>query len=215
MELAGHEATSSTGHETSDGKAPRPLGPGPAANRDGASLLINADGEVEHLDAGAAAWLAKDGPLYLRGRRLCAFDEAVGALLDAVLAAVARRGGPTEVTIALPEPGNAPPSRWRVTPYGEFGGCRLSLRSAAPTLDRGFKLHSLARRGFTAAEAACALLIVEGLSIDQVAARQGISRNTVRAHLRSLYAKTGTHRQAALAALVNRALAGAHDEASR
>lgn len=215
MELVSHEPASGTAHETLNGQSPRPPGLGSPVNREGASLLLNAAGEVEHLDAGAAAWLAQGGPLYLRGRRLCAFDGALGALLDAALAAVARDGGPSEVTIALPEPGGAAPRRWRVTPYGEFGGCRLCLQSAAPTPDRGYKLHSLARRGFTAAEAACALLIVEGLSIDQVAARQGISRNTVRAHLRSLYAKTGTHRQAALAALVNRVLAGTHDELPR
>lgn len=215
MELASHQPSASTAHESLDGKSPRPPGLGSPASREDGSLLLNAAGEVEHLDAGAAAWLAQGGPLYLRGRRLCALDQILGALLDAALAAVARDGGPLEVTIALPESGGVAPRRWRVTPCGEFGGCRLSLQSAAPTLDRGYKLHSLARRGFTAAEAACALLIAEGLSIDQVAARQGISRNTVRAHLRSLYAKTGTHRQAALAAMVNRALTGTQDETSR
>lgn len=215
MALAGQEPSPGTAHDTFDGQAARSPSPGPSANREGASLLLNADGEVEHLDAGAAAWLAQGGPLYLSGRRLRAIDGTLGALLDAALTAITRAGGPAEVTFALPDASGAAPRRWRLVPHGEFGACRLSLQSGAPTPDRGGRLQSLARRGFTAAEAACALLIVEGLSIDQVAARQGISRNTVRAHLRSLYAKTGTHRQAALAALVNRALEGVHDDASR
>lgn len=51
---------------------------------------------------------------------------------------------------------------------------------------------------FTPAEAALALQLANGLSLEEVAQGLGITRNTARAHLRSIFAKTGIKRQAEL-----------------
>jgi DNA-binding CsgD family transcriptional regulator/PAS domain-containing protein len=51
---------------------------------------------------------------------------------------------------------------------------------------------------FTVAEARLAVVLMEGASLDQAAARLGVSRNTVRTQLRSLFGKTETHRQSEL-----------------
>lgn len=59
----------------------------------------------------------------------------------------------------------------------------------------------------TATEAQIAATIASGLSLDETAALHGSSRNTVRAHLRSIYGKTGTNSQARLASLIARRLA--------
>lgn len=52
--------------------------------------------------------------------------------------------------------------------------------------------------GLTSAEAALAVHLSQGRSLEDSAERLGVSRNTVRTQLRALFAKTGTTRQAAL-----------------
>ena len=61
--------------------------------------------------------------------------------------------------------------------------------------------------GLTPAEACIAGMLAEGRAIDDIAPRQGITRNTVRVHLKSIFAKTGTARQAQLVALILRSVA--------
>jgi len=56
--------------------------------------------------------------------------------------------------------------------------------------------------GLTAAEATLALLLANGLTLDEAAAELKIRKNTTRAHLRSIFAKTGIRRQTALVHLL-------------
>ena len=56
----------------------------------------------------------------------------------------------------------------------------------------------------TPAEAQIALLLTEGKSPEEAALELGVSRETVRSHLKSVFRKTGTHRQGELIALVGR-----------
>lgn len=58
--------------------------------------------------------------------------------------------------------------------------------------------------GLTRAEAALAAELARGCSLDAAAEAQGIARNTARAHLRSIFAKTGVGRQAELVQLLLR-----------
>jgi DNA-binding CsgD family transcriptional regulator len=51
---------------------------------------------------------------------------------------------------------------------------------------------------FTPAEAVFARMLAEGLSLDEAGQQLGISKNTSKSRLRSMFAKTGTTRQAAL-----------------
>jgi DNA-binding CsgD family transcriptional regulator len=60
--------------------------------------------------------------------------------------------------------------------------------------------------GLTGAESALVLLLVEGLTLDEAAARQGVSRHTARSQLRSIFAKTGVTRQTELLRLVLRSV---------
>lgn len=52
--------------------------------------------------------------------------------------------------------------------------------------------------GLTSAEATLALLLANGLTLDEAAAELKIRKNTIRAHLRSIFAKTGVRRQTTL-----------------
>jgi len=56
----------------------------------------------------------------------------------------------------------------------------------------------------TRAEARLALWLAEGGSIAEYAQSAGISLGTARTHLKAVFAKTGAHRQSALASLVLR-----------
>ncbi len=54
----------------------------------------------------------------------------------------------------------------------------------------------------TPAEAALSLLLAEGLSLDEASEELGIRKNTARAHLRSIFSKTGVTRQTSLIRLL-------------
>ena len=62
--------------------------------------------------------------------------------------------------------------------------------------------------GLTQSEATIAAEMANGASLADTAARLGISPNTVRAHLRSIFAKTGVKRQSQLVQLVHHSLPG-------
>lgn len=61
--------------------------------------------------------------------------------------------------------------------------------------------------GFTLAEAALAKLLAEGPNLDEAGARLGISRNTVKSRLGSIFAKTGVKRQSSLVRVLLDAIA--------
>jgi len=54
----------------------------------------------------------------------------------------------------------------------------------------------------TKAEVNLAKLLAEGANLDQASAELGIARNTARAQLRSIFAKTGVSRQSMLVSLM-------------
>lgn len=59
----------------------------------------------------------------------------------------------------------------------------------------------------TPAEAQLAMLLANGLTLDEASDALGISRNTARAHLRSTFSKTGVTRQTMLVRLILRSVA--------
>lgn len=77
-----------------------------------------------------------------------------------------------------------------------------SKRTKSISPDVLIKLYS-----FTQAEANVAAKLVQGLSLEETAAALFVSENTVRTHLKRVFAKTGCNRQAELVALVG-SLAG-------
>ncbi|MEQ5801906.1 helix-turn-helix transcriptional regulator [Halomonas sp. H10-9-1] len=75
----------------------------------------------------------------------------------------------------------------------------LSAPSQRPPLPRGV-LASLF--GLTPTETRIALALLEGLRSEEIAEQMGVSPTTVAFHLRNLFQKTDTHRQADLIALL-------------
>ena len=79
------------------------------------------------------------------------------------------------------------------------------IRSARPADDPGIDTATLsASYGLTPAEARIALGLVEGKQLAYIAADFDISRSTVAFHMRNIFQKTGTSRQAELVALLLR-----------
>jgi DNA-binding CsgD family transcriptional regulator len=69
--------------------------------------------------------------------------------------------------------------------------------------------------GLTPAEASLCVLLADGLTLDEAAHELSIARNTVRAHLRSIFVKTGVTRQTMLVRLIVTSLAQLGSEEPR
>lgn len=61
--------------------------------------------------------------------------------------------------------------------------------------------------GFTEAETTLALLLAQDFSIDEAAARLGVTRNTANTHVKALFVKCGVSRQASLVQLLSTSIA--------
>jgi DNA-binding CsgD family transcriptional regulator/PAS domain-containing protein len=79
---------------------------------------------------------------------------------------------------------------------------RSPQQKTAVSVDSLINLYQL-----TLTEAKLTSVLVEGKSINEISAELGITRNTARAHLRSIFLKTGVTRQAMLVSLVLKSLA--------
>lgn len=79
------------------------------------------------------------------------------------------------------------------------------IRSAHPADDAGTDAAALAACcGMTPAETRVAAALAQGMQLAQIASSFGISRTTVAFHMRNIFQKTGTSRQAELVALLLR-----------
>lgn len=127
------------------------------------------------------------GPLVLRGR-------ADGARHVAWVQAIGRRLSPTS---------SAP-----IETFGLFGAePALAVFITPMNRDRPLKPELCSVMfGLTPAESQLTIALCHGASLTQYALRTGVSRNTVRAQLASVFDKTGTNRQAELVALVWRSV---------
>jgi DNA-binding CsgD family transcriptional regulator len=154
----------------------------------------------------------RDGsdPIYVLGRKLVVRDRAVQAELDrAVSLAVAKTGVATLVALTrntvaryflqvIPVPGRARDI------FLSAAAVAVLLDLSKPT-PRRWAEQTIARAlGLTAREASVACLLASGISPAETAARLQMQPSTVRVHLRTIFEKTGTRRQAELVALLAR-----------
>jgi DNA-binding CsgD family transcriptional regulator len=74
-----------------------------------------------------------------------------------------------------------------------------------PTMQPAAKVSRLvAVFGLTASEACVAAAVAAGRSLEDIAAEREVSVQTVRTQLKQVFSKTGTSRQSALTALIDR-----------
>jgi DNA-binding CsgD family transcriptional regulator len=175
-------------------------------------ILLDRAAKVVFANAAAHAMTAYDGLLRLRNSVLSAASQVhshrLGELVDAAV-----RGLPVG-TMSIPHPHDGRHftilvSSVRSRDIDHFGG--LGMRNVAAML----VIHDPTRRmeipvewimdafNLTPAEAKVTLCTASGATIPQTAHRLNVSPNTVKTHLRNVFAKTGTNRQMELARLMD------------
>ena len=174
------------------------------------ALAVDRDGRV--LDANAAAHIMVGDDIFVRNTFLGFRDKEAARQLETFVSRmrlvpdtaelpvesfVVRRKSQRPVIVnVLPVPAAA---------RGPFLGARAILTMTSLEPKRGLNAPTLMKAfGLTRAEAQAALLVAEGLSPEQAARDLDISVATFRAQLKAVFAKTGTHRQNELTALVSR-----------
>lgn len=177
-----------------------------------AMLLLSGEGRILHANARGDRLLAAGDLLCAVGGRLTGVspyvEQRIGGLIADAAAAGWERRTAGAVSLRSPKrpfPLSVTASPLRLERTTVFAGGRAvlvcvsdpSTASAQPPAEALAALFSL-----TAAEARLAADLREGLSLKAAAARRGVSVNTSRVQLSSLFAKTGTHRQSELMRLL-------------
>jgi len=177
------------------------------------TILLDGEGRIQQLNPLARELLAqRDGLSLVDGRlRLNSSERsaALQAAIDQVLSNQ-RQAVPAMVeVIRVPRPSGRADLGLvvRAVPRGHFSEGvavpAVAIFISDPERQGGADAEVLQRLfDFTQAEARLALLLADGYSLDESAAAIGVTRNTVRTHLRSIFTKTGVTRQTLLVRLV-------------
>jgi DNA-binding CsgD family transcriptional regulator len=176
-------------------------------------LLVDAAGRIVHANSAALKMIAAGNVLHCTGDQLAVGDAETDRMFRALFAA-AGEGDDSLGTrgIAFPVTGAAG-DRYAVSLLPLASGARRMARSRLAAVAMLFihraELALLAAPemiaksyGLTPSELRILLAVVEVGGAAEVAEALGIGESTVRFHLKRLFEKTGTHRQAGLVKLV-------------
>ncbi len=174
-----------------------------------ASFILARDGRILRRNAVAERMLDEANALAERSGRLAPVMGSAAAALDRLLRAPPAPGEEKRLEIAVPD-GPALRGVARALPSDAYGdGACLALFLVDPTRAEGPDPESLRDRfQLTPAEAGLAVQLAQGASLVDAARALDIAHNTARAHLRAIFAKTGTHRQVQLVHLLQTSASG-------
>lgn len=173
------------------------------------------DGEILETNEEARRILGERDGLWLHDNKLCISNaqesrEMHRLIRLALTDAKGNDGASVVQAISVTRPsGRAPLGILiRAVPMGQWSESKR--RSAAVMFLRDAESNvpqpsqELVRRlfGLTRKEAALALLLAEGFTLDEAADKMDVRRNTARTHLRSIFCKTGVTRQTMLVRLL-------------
>lgn len=168
------------------------------------ALLLDGTGRLLHANALGESHLRRGADLSLRAGRVMA-QAAFAPLWRSLLEQAARGvGGAMRLNDRPGAAATALLTPWRDAPDAEPAVLVL-LRDPMQQQASIEVLRTLF--GLTPNEARVAAAIAEGAAPEEIAGRLGVGVGTVRSHLRQVLAKTDTHRQNELAALINRSVA--------
>lgn len=146
---------------------------------------------------------ADDGLTADRGVLQSSDIRTAGALRRATAAAAPILGGPTSTSLLCPRPSGQRPYIVHITPHSAEPHSRALVtiidpdRTPTPTAAMLRQLYQL-----TPAEVAIASRVAQGASVKPIADELSISADTVKTHLRHVFEKTQTRRQAELTKLL-------------
>ena len=169
------------------------------------AFLLDHAGRLLHLNEAADTALAAGGGLVLRAGELTARAATqTAAIADAIRLASAPTpldGHSRTEEVAL---GTPPGTAGRLLFYRLPGHARMLALWARAEVHAAPPAALLrARWGLTAGEAALCLALVAGARLAEIAKRNAVSTETLRTQLKSVFAKTGTHRQSDLIRLLH------------
>jgi DNA-binding CsgD family transcriptional regulator/PAS domain-containing protein len=178
-----------------------------------ATIILDELGRVLSVNASAEALLEEGSAIRQEEGRLKLIDPPAGRELEELMNEVTRsRSQKTPLAVRamqIPRSEAQPELGLVVKAVPGDGGAQgratpsLALfisdprQAAEPTQQVISRLF-----GFTPAEASLAMLLANGLTLDEASAELAVSRNTARTHLRSVFAKTGVSRQTGLVRLI-------------
>lgn len=177
------------------------------------TVVLNEHGAIVRSNSVAEAILAeKDGILVVKGKLHAEYaleDRELQRLIKTGLSVTARSAPVVTEAISLTRPSGQPKLGVlvRSIPASEMSESNDWPQVAVFIRDprhQPHPSHELVRRlfGFTSAEVSLALLLANGLTLDEAAVELNIRKNTARAHLRSIFSKTGVTRQTMLVRLL-------------
>lgn len=172
---------------------------------DGACRIIQASPRAEAMLRECPELVVDRGRLSLQPPSL---RDKLFALVQAAVETALARAVKADTALLVPRPQRTP-LVLSVAPLRPQTGFHERERPAALVFIRDTEAPLAAQRlrelfGMTRAEAAVAASLGDGKSPEDIAADLGIGIGTVRTHLKRVLAKTGTHRQAQLVALLVR-----------
>lgn len=185
-----------------------------ALNRTGTGIVVvDAKSLILYVNRTAEDMILQTSALRIIGGRLTSAEPAIGMrLLRMVkMATQVASGvpGPAGRALAIARSGRLPVTV-SAAPFRCTRGHFAVLRPAAIIFIRDPELPTLAQEalrdlfGLTRTEAAIGALVAEGRSLEIIAETLGIGIGTVRSHLKKVFAKTGTNRQAQFVSLALR-----------
>ncbi len=177
-----------------------------------AVVLLDRQAEVVRTNR-AADRLLRSGDVRIVGRRLAAADPTATAALGRALHDLLwnSSGSSLMPAVALPRLSEAPilayPLKLPSLSGNPLGHVQAAIVLVDPSARRKAPEIGLRQAfGLTAAEARLASQLATGDPLEAVCDRLGVSKQTGRNHLKSIFAKTGINRQAELVLLLSRML---------
>jgi DNA-binding CsgD family transcriptional regulator/PAS domain-containing protein len=180
-------------------------------------FILDASGRILWGNRAGESIVAQNDGLATRGKLLIAGAPDENAALHRLIGQAgitgAGRGLDAGGALALSRPSARRPLAVLVAPFAAARVEQLGRRPAVVVLVSDPETRPQAAPellaglyGLTAREAALVALLLEGLDLHDAAERLALSMNTVRTHLRGVFTKTGTRRQAELVSLLLRSV---------
>jgi len=186
--------------------------------------VLDAKGNVLQTNLAADRLLAGGDGLTIRQGRLVAARSNDARVMGRLMLAAAQTGNGHGLSagghIALERPSGRRPLSVTISPVRSLGAVAVDGRAAALVFIADPEEHvelrlDLLRQlwGLTRSEARVASLVAAGMSLEEISEKLSIQANTARAHLKQVFSKTDTGRQAELVSLLLRTLGGSrHDD---